>query len=116
IADFDLLIALIAHLGPRLLTTPHLLSQVSDLTDLKGPELFQARALLKRLIENADEHFDAAKGLVAHTMFQRLGLADAGIAATQSTGVLILTVDLDLYLALQERGIESLNFHHLRRL
>ncbi len=37
--DFDLLRKLIAHLGPRMVATPHVLSQVSDLTDLKGREL-----------------------------------------------------------------------------
>lgn len=39
--DFDLLVRLIDHFG-KLIATPHVLSQVSDLTDLKADELRRA--------------------------------------------------------------------------
>jgi hypothetical protein len=114
--DFELLRSLISHFGPRLLATPHIWSQVSDLTDLKGEELMRVRSLMRDLVERSEEHFDAARGLVSHPVFNRLGLADAGIAAAQSTEVLILTADFPLYEALQQHGIESLNFNHVRPL
>lgn len=44
IEDFDLLERLIAWFG-KLVATPHVLSQVSDLTDLRGTERGQIREL-----------------------------------------------------------------------
>ena len=112
--DFDLLRKLIAHLGPRMLATPHVLSQVSDLTDLKGRELLQAREVMKALVRKMEETYHPALDLVEHPLFTRFGLADAAVAAIHHTGALILTADLDLYIGLQRLKIESLNFHHIR--
>ena len=50
IEDFDLLARLIAWFG-KLVATPHVLSQVSDLTDLRGTERDQIRQLFKLLVE-----------------------------------------------------------------
>ena len=112
--DFDLLRKLIAHLGPRMLATPHVLSQVSDLTDLKGRELLQAREVMKALVRKMEETYHPALDLVEHPLFTRFGRADAAVAAIHHTGALILTADLDLYIGLQRLKIESLNFHHIR--
>ena len=112
--DFDLLRKLIAHLGPSMLATPHVLSQVSDLTDLKGRELLQAREVMKALVRKMEETYHPALDLVEHPLFTRFGLADAAVAAIHHTGALILTADLDLYIGLQRLKIESLNFHHIR--
>lgn len=72
IEDFDPLSNLINWFG-KLVATPHVLSQVSDLTD-------------------------------------------AAIATVCSRGVLVLTADLNLQLALQRRGADALNFNHVRTL
>jgi hypothetical protein len=50
--------------------------------------------------------------------FGRLGLADASILRlAQGLGDLaVLTDDIHLYLALQKRGLEPLNFNHLREM
>ena len=42
IEDYDLLVRLLNYFG-RLIVTPHVLSQVSDLTDLHGKELDEIR-------------------------------------------------------------------------
>jgi len=36
------------------------------------------------------------------------------VATLCERGMLVLTKDLDLYLALQERGADALNFNHIR--
>jgi acyl-CoA synthetase (AMP-forming)/AMP-acid ligase II len=70
IEDFDPLSRLIYWFG-KLVTTPHVLSQVSDLT----------------------ESHEEGKMLVSHPLFSRLGLADAAIATVCTRGTLVLTTD-----------------------
>jgi hypothetical protein len=41
-----------------------------------------------------------------------LGLAEAAIAMASERQFLVLTADLDLYVALQSRGIDALDFNH----
>jgi hypothetical protein len=90
------------------------LSQVSDLADLRGDELRKVRALIKEVIETIEEHYDSAKELVSHSLFLRLGLGDAGIAAVSAKDILILTTDLDLWYGLQQLGLDAINFNHIR--
>ena len=61
VADFDLVCNLIAWFGSPVLATPHVLSQVSDLTDLSGNERITAREHLSSLISIVEEQYDAAK-------------------------------------------------------
>lgn len=101
----------------KLITTPHVLSQVSDLTDLSGKEQTAIRELFKLLVvQNIEESYDESRVLVNDPDFARLGLADAAIATVCSRGILVLTADVELQLALQERKIDALNFNHIRPL
>jgi hypothetical protein len=115
IEDFETLSRLINWFG-KLFTTPHVLSQVSDLTDLPGKDLGAIRRLFGTVVEQMEESYEVSKTLVTHDLFSRLGLTDAAIATVCSTGVLVLTTDLNLHLALQQRGADALNFNHLRPL
>jgi hypothetical protein len=116
IKDFELLRRLIAWFG-KLIATPHLLSQVSDLVDLPGKELRQIRQLFKTVVEqHVEESYDESRVLVADPDFARLGLTDAAIATVCSRGILVLTSDVQLQLALQRRNADALNFQHVRQL
>src|ERR1019366_4348523 len=115
IEDYDLLVRLIGWFG-RVVATPHVLSQVSDLTDLTGNELTKIRELFKVLVENIEESYYTSRLLVGDPVFKRLGLTDAAIATVSSRGVLVLTTDVQLHVALQERDIDALNFNHIRPL
>ena len=113
-ADFDLLLNLIQHLGPTIISTSHILSQASDLADLKGEELGRVRAFMKRLvIETIEEHRDPAKELAAHPLFARLGLGDAGIATVCAKNVLVITTDVELWSEIQTVGLDAINFNHI---
>jgi hypothetical protein len=92
------------------------LSQVSDLTDLAGNELAEVRALFKLLVEQIEERYDGSRSLVGDPAFERFGLTHAAVATVCSRGILVLTTDSRLQLALQERDIDSLNFNHVRPL
>jgi hypothetical protein len=115
IEDFDLLATLIGWFG-KLIATPHVLSQVSDLTDLPGKERLKIRRLFRSVVEQIEESYDPSQALVADPIFERLGLTDAAIATICSRGILVLTADVDLQLAVQQRGADALNFNHVRQL
>jgi hypothetical protein len=115
IEDYNLLVRLIDWFG-KLIATPHVLSQVSDLTDLTGDELNEIRELFKVLVENIEESYDTSRLLVGDPAFKRLGLTDAAIATVCSRGVLVLTADAQLHVTLQDRDIDALNFNHIRPL
>jgi hypothetical protein len=115
IEDFDLLATLIGWFG-KLIATPHVLSQVSDLADLPGKELLKIRRLFRSVVEQIEESYDPSQALVADPIFERLGLTDAAIATICSRGILVLTADVDLQLAVQQRGADALNFNHVRQL
>lgn len=114
--DFDLVLKLIALLGPLLYTTPHILSQTSDLTDLSGSYRDAALENLRLLTSSASEQYDPAKNLTAGGIFGRFGLADAAVEAVCQRNVLIITDDLPLYVELATRRLEALNFNYLRPL
>jgi hypothetical protein len=99
-----------------MIATPHVLSQVSDLADLPGKERAQIRRLFKSVVEAMEESYDLSRVLVSDPIFERLGLTDAAIATVCSRGILVLTADVDLQLAVQRRGADALNFNHVRPL
>src|ERR1017187_314197 len=115
IEDYDVLVRLIGWFG-KLIATPRVLSQVRDLTDLSGNELTAVREVFKALVEQIEESYDASRLLVDDPAFERFGLTDAAIATVCSRGILVLTTDARLQLALQERDIDALNFNHIRPL
>jgi hypothetical protein len=116
VEDFTTLSSLVHWFGAPLIATPHVLSQVSDLTDLSGKELISVRELFKSVVGTMDEKYDTAKQLVEHRLFARLGLADASIATACERNVVVVTTDVQLYIALGALGFDTINFNHVREL
>lgn len=99
----------------RIVTTPHILSEVSNLSRGFGEpvktkyfEHFAARIGLL-----AEEHVASAEAARLNH-FPKLGLTDSGIMHLVKDKYLVLTDDLMLYSFLGCEGIDSLNFNHLR--
>lgn len=111
--DYWLLESLLGYFG-EMVTTPHVLAQASDLAVVPGRKLTGLRSLFRMHVEQVQERYDESRVLVHDPCFERLGLTDAAIATLASGGVLVITADLDLYVALQQRRIDCLNFNHLR--
>ncbi len=98
-----------------IVVTPNILTEVSNLlgqTDekIRGSLLI----LLQSLVRISEEHYVRSLEAVEAAEFPRLGLADASILACPTEGLTVLTDDIHLYLALQKRGVEVINFNHLR--
>jgi len=113
VQDFDLLEILISQFT-TLITTPHLLTELSNLAALQGPELSRLRTLFKETVEQTQEFYDESRRIVSDAAFSRLGLADAAIATLCRRSLLVLTDDLELYHALTTRGFDAINFNHIR--
>lgn len=114
--DSHSLQSLVRWFGVPLIATPHVLSQVSDLTDLPGRERRSIRELFKATVEMMEEQYDTAKQLVRTPLFDRFGLGDASVAAVCQRNILVLTADLQLQIALGGFGLDALNFNHIRAL
>jgi hypothetical protein len=90
VEDFDLLGQIVEQFR-TLVTTPHVLTELSNLRDLQGEERPAFRSGF-------------------------LGLTDAAIASLSRHSYLFLTDDLNLYLTLLERGVDAINFSYLQQL
>lgn len=113
--DFALLATFVDRYS-RLLTTPNVLTEVSNLVgQLAEPLRRRALGALGVLAaEQLEEHFRASKELVLAPQFPVLGLSDASIIDAAEHGVTVLTDDLDLYVQLHAAGADAINFNHVR--
>jgi hypothetical protein len=116
--DFDLLLRLSHQFHDRILTTPNILTEVSNLLgeDATGQEkrLFDE---FIHCIENIDEKYLPSRQICKLSSFPRLGLTDSGISEIKTMckdQYLVITDDLKLYTHLTRLGIDVLNFTHLR--
>lgn len=112
--DFRVLSKLVAWFGNPLVTTPHVLSQVSDLTDLGGREGILGRQRFRSRVEVIEERYDEARRLVLHPLFERFGLGDASIAAVCERNIVVLTADVQLQIGLACMGLDAIDFNHVR--
>ncbi len=114
LVDYELLLRMMKQFAP-LYTLPHVMAEVSNLTDLNGSERWKARQILKDTLEILLEPGLPSVRASESEHYERLGLVDAAIAvAAREQKCAVLTDDLDLYLALSRQGARVLNFTHLR--
>jgi hypothetical protein len=99
------------------ITTPHILTEVSNLAG-RLPENLVAdfRTIFRVAIEKWVEKEVPALNIVRDSGFLRLGLTDTAIAMTVPGRFLVLTDELQLYHVLYERKIDVINFNHIRSL
>ena len=108
---------LIGFLGvfDKLMTTPNVLTEVSNLSgqlpaNLRAPfhsDFANRIALL-------EEHYVPSVGASSLAHFNKFGLTDSGIVQLVKDKFLVLTDDLKLAGYLQNRGIDVINFNHIR--
>ena len=114
VQDFDLLLRVLGR-WRSLHTVPHVLAEVSNLTDLPGSERPKVRQVLKETISVLTEVELSSARAAQDPIYPALGLVDAAIAAVaREHECTVLTDDLDLYLRLQRDNLQVLNFTHLR--
>jgi hypothetical protein len=115
--DFHMLVRIVDLFLPhsRILTTPHVLTEVSNLAGQAAGALrtgiFQA---LARVIPQMDERNIAANTLVNREAFAGFGITDCGVLELESPESIVLTDDLALARLLELKRRAVLNFNHLR--
>lgn len=112
--DYQILVDLLRKFR-GIVVTPSILAEVSNLLGQTDDQTRTALlALLGALVRRSEERYVPSVEVVEAADFLRLGLTDAGILALTGEELTVLTDDIHLYLALQRRGIEAINFHHVR--
>jgi|ERR1700677_7437 len=99
----------------KIITTPHVLTEVSNLSG-KLPETLHAefRAVFRVLIHALSEKCDSAENISKRDEFLRFGLADTAISMIAPGSYLVLTDEVSLAGLLQKRGADVVNFNHMR--
>ena len=115
--DFYLLIRFIELNGfSRLVSTPHILTEASNLIGLERDLLRTlGRDAIKEYVQHCNEISHDACMLVDEPEFTRLGLTDVAISLASRLPAFELTADLPLYLHLSNEGVEVENFNHIRQ-
>lgn len=96
-------------------TTPHVLTEVSNLANqLPAWIKFDWAAHFSRQVQVISEEWTPASTIAASD-FMWLGLTDAALSTLATTHV-ILTIDFPLSNCLESKGLNVINFTHLRSL
>jgi len=106
-----------ATLFRRIITTPHILTELSNLLDDIDAHIRQdAYRTFADQLTGIDEIFLPATEVSQADCFGKLGLSDSGIRLLSERQILVLTEDFPLLTRLQSLGLTALNFNHLRQL
>ena len=112
--DYDLLVRVLGNFE-HLYTVAHVLAEVSNLTDLPGPERLQARLVLKETISVLNEAEMSSTRAADDRLYQDFGLVDAAIGAVaRANNCAVLTDDFALYERLSRQNVKVFSFAHLR--
>ncbi len=112
--DYELL-AYVFKKFQRILTTPNILTEVSNLINQLGePERSRCFSIFARDIVKLDEIYTDSHAITATDKFSKFGLTDCGIVNVAKDNYLVLTDDLKLASYLQSLGIDTINFNNIR--
>lgn len=117
VEDFQLLQRFLGQFS-MLITTPHILTEVSNLSGkLDEGLLGDFRSVLAEFIKlDVEEQHLPSVQIVEHPDFHKLGLADTAIRLSAKEKYLVLTEDFELSGRLKKCGIAVVNFNHLRQI
>ncbi|ODS34391.1 MAG: hypothetical protein SCARUB_00522 [Candidatus Scalindua rubra] len=116
IEDFDLLSQIIRYF-PKLITTPNILTEVSNLCNsLPGNIKDNYFTKFAKQIQVLNEHYKRSSNICSLDHFKKFGLTDSGIIDLVKGNFLVLSDDLPLTNYLLSKNIDAINFNHLRPL
>jgi len=112
--DFGLLLNILARFQ-RVVTTAHILTEVSNLGGkLPGRLREEFRIVFRLAINQLSENGVAATAIANSNDFIRFGVTDTAITLLSPRSYLVLTTDFPLSGLLAKRGVDVVNFNHLR--
>ncbi|MEM7681012.1 MAG: hypothetical protein AAF288_03560 [Planctomycetota bacterium] len=96
-------------------TTPHILAECSNwLSQIGDPLRSRIVKSFASQIPGYAEHDRPASKVAIDREFPRYGVTDTAIAQTEPGSLLVLTDDFGLLQLLVSRGVDVVNFNHLR--
>ena len=99
-----------------LLTTPHIITEVSNLLGKERNDIKQnGREAVVEFLSRCNECSDSSVKLASDPEFSRLGIIDVAIIAAANASVFVLTAYLPLYLHCSRSGLNVANFNHVRQ-
>ncbi|MCF4125815.1 PIN domain-containing protein [Methylobacterium sp. SyP6R] len=100
---------------PSVVTIPHVLAETSNLVrQFAEPGRSRICAVLQNFVFDCIETTVASGAAARRPEFRLLGLTDAALLEVQYETSVLLTDDLDLYVASVSAGRQAVNFSHLR--
>jgi hypothetical protein len=112
--DYDVLLHLISD-AQAVRVTPNILTETSNLAAyIDNPAKSQIFDTFQRLISSFLEIYVPSTAAIGRWEFIRLGLTDAAVLEALTDQVVLLTTDLDLFLAAQSAGASAINFNRVR--
>ncbi len=113
--DFVLLKSILAD-AARLITTPNILSETSNLIrQFAMPGRARVIDAFRDIAASARETYVPSVDAMARWEFENLGLTDASILAARDEDFVVITDDVGLYIASISAGRDALNFTHERQ-
>ena len=114
VEDFDLLVRVIRCFS-CLVSTPNVLTEVDNLsTGLLEPKRTEYFNALSSEVAVIKEHYVPSSALGSPRELQSYGVADLAIAGAASGRHLVVTADFPLYGFLRKKGVDVVNFNHIR--
>lgn len=112
--DYAIIAKFVEHFQV-LVTTPHILTEVSNLSN-ELPDKFKESYYqeFKKQVTVLEEIYEKSITICDCECFGRLGLTDSGITLLSKGKYLILTDDFPLSNRLQSLNIDVLNFNHIK--
>lgn len=112
--DFDHLTSILS-LFPSIFTTPHILTETSNLLR-HSPEPLKSQIsyALSQFIDKVEEQYIVASNLIKHHQYDQLGITDCAIMIAAQFDAVIISDDLDLCLAASGAGLTVINYNYFR--
>lgn len=113
-SDYELLTSFLKLFEDRVVTTPHILTEVSNLAGQLGSQKQRFFSYFAKGISQLIEHYKPSADLARAVSFAKFGLTDTAIIDLVKGQYLVLTDDFRLSNYLGKQGVDALNFNHLR--
>ena len=113
-SDFDLVMGFLAPFENRIVTTPHILTEVSNLAGQLGHQKQRFFPYFAKGISQLIEHYKPSVNLAQSVSFAKFGLTDAAIIDLVKNQFLVLTDDFPLANYLSQQDVDVINFNYLR--
>jgi hypothetical protein len=106
----------IVDLYDKILTTPNILTEVSNLTgQIKEYQISDCFNIFSKSIELLDEYYFTSIDVSKRNEFINYGLTDTSIIHLMNENeCMVLTDDFKLYNYLSSQGLDAINFNHVR--